>query len=139
MRKAVADAGLDEAIVCDSAGLEGWHVGKAPDPRAVRAASLRGYDMVEQRARRFAASDFHIFDLLVGMDSGHLDLIESVRPPLAAAPAARFLDFSPHLVARVGPDVPDPYFGDEADFELALDLIEQGTGGLLAAIRREYL
>ena len=95
--------------------------------------------MVELRARRFSAPDFHAFDLLIGMDSGHIDLIEAARPPQAKVTAARFLDFTPALVRRAGHDVPDPYSGDEADFEHALDLIEQGTPGLLAAVRSTYL
>jgi protein-tyrosine phosphatase len=135
MRKAIEDAGLSQLIECDSAGLEQWHVGKAPDPRAVRAASQRGYEMIELRARLFDRQDYCDFDLLIGMDAGHVTEIERARPRGATARTARFLEFSPKLSARVGPDVPDPYLGPEADFEYALDLIEQGTPGLLAAVR----
>ena len=31
--------------------------------------------------------------------------------------------------------VPDPYYGDEKDFEFALDLIEDGCIGLLAKLQ----
>ena len=37
-----------------------------------------------------------------------------------------------------GGDVPDPYYGDDADFERALDLIEQGITGLLSVIRESH-
>ena len=139
LRKAVAEAGLTECIACDSAGTEAWHAGKAPDPRAVRAASLRGYEMVDLRARALNPRDFAVFDLLIGMDSGHIDDLRQMRPPEAKGRVALFLSFSPAIVADRGPDVPDPYFGGAADYEHALDLIEAGTPGLLAALERDYL
>jgi protein-tyrosine phosphatase len=135
LRKCAAEAGLSDRIVCDSAGMEGWHVGRAPDPRAVRAANLRGYDMVELRARVLERRDFANFDLLIGMDRGHLKALERQRPLRSAGKVALFLSFSPELAAARGADVPDPYGGDAADFEHALDLIEQGMPGLLAALR----
>lgn len=136
LRKHAEEAGLSDRIVCDSAGMVGWNVGRAPDPRAVRAAALRGYEMVELRARLFDRSDFAKFDLLIGMDQGHIEALEKLRPTRSKGRVALFLSFSPQLAAAQGADVPDPYGGDGADFEHALDLIEQGMPGLLAALRK---
>lgn len=44
---------------------------------------------------------------------------------------SRLMDWSIGLAGR---DVPDPYYGDEAEFEAALDLIEKGLDGLIARI-----
>jgi len=44
-----------------------------------------------------------------------------------------FLDYAPRADMR---DVPDPYYGGEAEFEVALDLIELGARGLLEALSR---
>lgn len=139
MRKAAAEAGLADRVFCDSAGLADWQAGKGADPRAVRAGFLRGYELVECRARAIDDQDFQDFDLLIGMDSGHTRHLQKLRPREALARIARFLDFSPEIAAANGPDVPDPYTGTEADFEHALDLIEQGTPGLLDALRRDFL
>lgn len=139
LRQMAEDAGLAARIVCDSAGTEDWHAGKAPDPRSVRAASMRGYHMVELRARLLEAADFAAFDLLIGMDSGHVERLAKMRPRGAQSQVAAFMSFAPDLIARYGDDVPDPFPGTEEDFEHALDLIEQGTQGLLAALRRDYL
>ncbi len=135
LRARVAEAGLADRILCDSAGMEGWHVGRAPDPRAVRAAALRGYEMVELRARLFERRDFASFDLLIGMDRGHMEVLERLRPARSVGRVALFLSFSPALAAAHGADVPDPYCGGEADFEHALDLIERGMPGLLATLQ----
>lgn len=138
LRKAVAEAGLRERIGCDSAGMGGWHSGRAPDPRAVKAASSRGYDMVEIRARKLNRADFKDFDLLIGMDGSHLGDLKKLRPFRARGRVALFLSFSPDIVSSQGADVPDPYCGDEKDFERALDLIERGTPSLLAAIESDF-
>ncbi len=139
LRKSVADAGSLDRIACDSAGMGDWHAGRAPDPRAVRAASLRGYEMVEIRARKLSRPDFTDFDLLIGMDSGHIEELEKLCPRKVRGRVALFLSFSPDIMSSHGADVPDPYCGCDSDFEYALDLIEQGTPGLLAALKKDYL
>ncbi len=139
MRKIVTDAGLRDRIECDSAGMGDWHAGRAPDPRAVRAASLRGYDMVEIRARKLSRPDFADFDLVIGMDGGHIEELKKLRPCKARGQVALFLSFSPDIASSDGADVPDPYNGSESDFEYALDLIERGISSLFAALKRDYL
>jgi protein-tyrosine phosphatase len=135
-RGMIRDAGLARGIVVDSAGTHGWHVGDPPDPRAVDHAARRGYDLAGLRARRLDTGDFHDFDLLLAMDRGHLRHMERQRPGTAPARLGLFLDLAP---GREGTEVPDPYYGDATDFERALDLIEEGAAGLVAAIRRGAL
>ena len=43
----------------------------APDPRTVRAARARGYDLSDLRARTVRGDDFSRFDLLLALDRGH--------------------------------------------------------------------
>ncbi|MFQ5774824.1 MAG: low molecular weight protein-tyrosine-phosphatase [Kiloniellaceae bacterium] len=140
LRKMAADAGLAGRIECDSAGTHAWHAGLAPDPRAVRAGAERGYELVSLRARRLSEDDFRAFDLIIAMDRGHDSHLEARRPADGAAAGVRLLlDFAPEAAAAHAGDVPDPYHGGPADFEHALDLIEAGVRGLLAALRRDYL
>ena len=80
LRHRLVDHGLDARVAVDSAGLGNWHVGDPPDSRAIARAKLRGYDVTAQRARQFAASDYHDFDLILGMDAGHLAAMERRRP-----------------------------------------------------------
>jgi protein-tyrosine phosphatase len=37
-------------------------------------------------------------------------------------------------IGLAGRDVPDPYYGDAAEFDAALDLIEKGCEGLVRRI-----
>ena len=75
-RKLAADAGMAEAVVADSAGTHGYHVGEPPDTRAQKAAAKRGYDLSGLRARRIEDADFRRFDLLEDAASG---LLRSLR------------------------------------------------------------
>jgi len=129
--------GMAEQIEVDSAATHGYNVGLAPDPHAVRAAALRGYEMIALRARQVCIADHHRFDLMLAMDRDNLRHMERQRPPDGHARLALLLDYAPETAAMFGHEVPDPYGGDARDFEFALDLVEQGVRGLLNAIRAQ--
>ncbi len=135
----LAEAGLGARLTVDSAGLEGWHAGDPPDPRAIASAVARGYDLTPQRARLFAPSDFKRFALILGMDRDHVSALRARRREDAANRVRLFLDFLPPDDPQFGRDVPDPYYGDMSDYELSLDLIERGTPGLIEALGRDFL
>jgi protein-tyrosine phosphatase len=132
-RKLVADARLSEAIVADSAGTHGYHVGEPPDPRAQEAAAARGYDLSALRARRIERADFQRFDLIVAMDRGHLAILSGLAEPSSAPKLKLMMSYASGYGDR---DVPDPYYGDPQDFERVLDMLEDAARGLLEAIGR---
>ncbi|AZU02571.1 protein tyrosine phosphatase [Glycocaulis alkaliphilus] len=126
-------AKLNKSMMFDSAGTGDWHAGESPDPRAVEAAARRGYDIAGQRARALSDEDFARFDHIIGMDAGHKRWLVTARDVrrLEERPVSMLMDWS---VGLAGKDVPDPYYGDGAAFEHALDLIEKGVDGLLRRI-----
>src|SRR5262245_34198855 len=132
-RKLVADAGLSDAIVADSAGTHGYHVGEPPDPRSQEMAAQRGYDLSTLRARKVERADFERFDLLVAMDSGHLAILSRLGEPSSAHKLKLMMSYASGFRET---DVPDPYYGGAEDFELVLDMLEDAGRGLLDAIRR---
>ena len=132
-RHAVRAAGMDALVTVDSAGTHGYHIGDPPDPRSVAAARARGVMIDDLRARKMVKEDAGRFDLILAMDRGHLSHIHRVIPPGSRAKASLFLDFAPEAAWR---EVPDPYYGGAADFELVLDLVEQGVRGLLTHVQR---
>ncbi|MBT0961372.1 low molecular weight protein-tyrosine-phosphatase [Denitromonas iodatirespirans] len=124
--------GLDGVVSVDSAGIQGSHVGEAPDPRSQRAAAIRGYDLSRQRARKLTEADFAEFDLLLAMDRGHLRAMQHKCPPEHQAKLRLFLSFAPECDRQ---DVPDPYYGAGHGFDEVLDLCESGVQGLLDTLR----
>jgi protein-tyrosine phosphatase len=130
-RHMVAEAGLAHLIETASAGTIGYHVGEPPDGRAQLAARRRGYELNRIRARRVAKSDFERFDLLVAMDREHHEHLARLAPEEQAHKVRLLLDYASNASVR---DVPDPYYGGPQGFETVLDLIEDASRGLLAAL-----
>lgn len=137
MEHMVAEAGLSSFIEIDSCGVGSWHVGQLPDSRMRRHGAQRGY-RVDHRARQFSKEDFDNFDRIIVMDADNYRAVTS----MASNPAqvSRVVPMGNFLEPDGGyTTVPDPYYGGDADFELALDLIEQGCHRLLADIKKQSL
>ena len=130
----VDEADLNRHIKIDSAGTHAYHVGEGPDRRAMQAAAKRGFELGGQRARRVEEADFTRFDYVLAMDSSNLDDLLSICPQQYRAKVRLFLEFAENPLTQ---DVPDPYYGGGQGFERVLDLIEAGSRGLLADIRRQ--
>ncbi len=128
MRRLADEAGLGNRVRLDSAGTHAYHVGKAPDARAVAAALGRGIDIRHQRARKVVAEDFHAFDYILAMDADNLRLLRELQPAGSRAEVQLLLNYS-----RLDPGgaVPDPYYGGAAGFERVLDLLEEANQVLL--------
>jgi len=133
-RHQVAQAGLSQLILADSAGTIDSHAGDAPDQRARTAAARRGYDLAALRARRVTPQDFEIFDYLLAMDRENLAYLHRVSPAEHRRKINLFLEFSTDASVR---EVPDPYYGRADGFERVLDLAEDASRGLLAHIMEQ--
>ena len=124
LRALAKKRGLDGSIRIASAGTHDYHVGEPPDPRTVRHAHKRGYDLSTQRAQQVAREHFHEFDYILAMDRGHLRMLKAFAPRDATAKLGLFLEASGQWR---GEDVPDPYYGDVAGFEQVLDMVEEAA------------
>lgn len=131
MRRLVAEAGMEDRILLDSAGTHGYHIGKPPDPRAQEAAKKRGYDLSSLRARQIEPVDFESFDLLLGMDFNNLDRLQTMCPPPYQPKLGMLMGYARQHKAPV---VPDPYYRSAVDFERVLDYVEDACHGLLRAL-----
>jgi protein-tyrosine phosphatase len=130
-RHLARERGVLERLRIDSAGTHDYHVGEAPDPRAVEHAARRGYDLSALRARQVSRSDFDAFERILAMDRGHLRQLKAVAPAGATARISMFLDHSGNWR---GLDVPDPYYGGGRGFEEVLDMVEEASARLLDEI-----
>ncbi|WP_020210364.1 low molecular weight protein-tyrosine-phosphatase [Gilvimarinus chinensis] len=135
-RAELAKQQLVDEVATDSAGTAAWHVGKAPDTRAIAAAAERGINISSLRARQVDAADFEAFDYVLAMDESNLMDLKALRPAHYTGTLALFLDFAADAAER---EVPDPYYGGAEGFEHVLDLVEQASVGLLEDIRKRHL
>jgi len=80
MRARAEARGLGDRVRIASAGTHDYHVGEAPDPRSVRHAAERGYDLSDLRASQVSPEDFGAYDYILAMDRGHLRILKSMAP-----------------------------------------------------------
>lgn len=133
MRHRIAEAGLDDEIVVESAGTGSWHVGHAPDARASAEARARGVAMAG-RARQFEAADFARLDLVLAMDAQNAADLRALAPDDAAAAKVRLLrEFDPSAAGDLS--VPDPYYGGVDGFTEVFDMVDRACRGLLDHLR----
>ncbi|MEW9517489.1 low molecular weight protein-tyrosine-phosphatase [Streptomyces tubercidicus] len=136
-RARLAEAGLDGLVEVDSAGTGGWHEGDGADPRTVAVLRAGGYEHAHT-ARQFHASWFDRLDLVIALDSGHLRELRRLAPTPRDAAKVRLLrtyGTGTATDATDDLDVPDPYYGGFEGFEECLEMVEEASDGLLAAVR----
>lgn len=133
MAHLVDQAGLGDAILIESAGTGGWHVGDRADPRARAEARTRGVPM-RHAAQKFTARDFARFDLILAMDRENRDDLLAIVPDDDAPAKVRLLrSYDP--TAPPDAEVPDPYYGGAAGFADVFDMVERACAGLLTTLR----
>jgi protein-tyrosine phosphatase len=127
LRHQAAGRGIAHLIETESAGTGGWHQGDPPDRRSITVARRHGIDISRQSARQLRLGDFNSFDLIFAMDRDNLRNIVRLAPHDSSADIHLFMDF----VAGTSRDVPDPYYGDDSDFEAVFAMIDEGCRALL--------
>lgn len=123
----------NDRYVIDSAGTHGYHVGEPPDHRTIRICDQNGISTTGQTARQLKQPDFENFDLILGLDRGHVAHMQSMAPqPEHHKKLALLMEYC----LGQNTDVPDPYYGGIQDFQTVFtmldhaltQLIEKGSG-----------
>lgn len=129
-RHYVREAGQDQRIHIDSAGILSYHAGDPSDSRMRAAATRRGY-VLDSIARQITSADIREYDLIVPMDHDNLYQLER----MAGGPSSHILLLGSFIIDardnRYAQAVPDPYYGGSQGFEKVLDLIESACPAML--------
>ena len=131
MQSIVKQQGLEQEIVCDSAGTFDYHRGKPADARMQKHARLRGYELISI-SRPFEDEDFELFDWIITMDEDNYQQIKWFdQSNNYTDKIRRMKDFCSSTQVS---EVPDPYYGGDHGFENVLDILEDTCQGLLEFI-----
>jgi len=131
-RQEVARRGLEVEI--DSAGTGGWHVGHPPDRRAQAVALRNGVDIAGYRGRQVTPEDFRRFTHIVALDRANLADLKALAPSDGTAELLLLLDA---VEGRKGKSVTDPYYGDDAGFDVTWSDAVAGARGLADLIEEK--
>lgn len=133
-------AGLADVAV-DSAGISDEEHGHPIDPRAARVLAAHGYRVPAHRAKRITAADLAERDLVLAMTSSHARAVRLLARGDDALPGRvrMYRSFDPSAGTE-GPehllDMDDPWYGDEAGFEVTLAGIEAAADAVVEHVRQ---
>lgn len=123
----ISQRGLERHFLADSCGTSHYHIGDPPDPRTLHNARQNGVP-IQHLGRQLRPTDLDRFDWIFAMDrSNHHNILTLAR-------AEHHVKV--HLMRRWDPqpdshDVPDPYYGDERDFQEVFAILSRSIDAFL--------
>ncbi len=132
-QKAIAQ-GLAGRLSLASAATHDFNAGESIDFHAQKHAMRRGYDLSGLTAKLLQPEDFERFDLILAMEESNLLTLRLSCPPRFQHKLHYFTQYCSEPVSQ---DVPDPFYGQQDDFEQVLDVIEDGCEGVLSAVQEK--
>ncbi|WP_458316405.1 low molecular weight protein-tyrosine-phosphatase [Mycolicibacterium brisbanense] len=121
----ISQRGLADRVRVSSAGTGNWHAGDGADHRACKVLRAHGYP-TDHRAAQMNADHLGA-DLVVALGRNHARIL--TEHGVDAHRLRMLRSFDPRSAAHT-PDVEDPYYGTQADFEDVLAVIEASLPGL---------
>jgi protein-tyrosine phosphatase len=119
----------------DSAGTAAYHIGNPPDLRMIQTAKANGIDISGLRARQFTSQDFEDFDRIYVMDqSNYKNVLALANSNADRQKVSLFLD---HLYPNKQLEVPDPYYGNQSDFDAVFTLVNEATEALISDLTND--
>ena len=113
--------------------IHNYHEGKPPFAAACSTARGRGYEIGHLVARQIKPADFDHFDAIMAMDHTNLGNLRAIAPTRSKQKIELLTEYSDRYH---GKEIPDPYGRKPKDYELALDMIEDGCRGLIALLQQ---
>ncbi len=135
MNHLIKKEGLEDKIICDSAGTSSYHIGSPPDSRMKSAAKKRGINL-KGKARQFEEFDLEFYDLILAMDKSNYQNILRLDYKKKYSDKVKLMcDFATQHTDK---EVPDPYYGGESGFDYVIDLLLDSCSELLNYCRANY-
>ncbi len=120
-------AGLSWSV--ESAGTNSYHTGEPPHPLSQKVAKLNGINISKQRARRFTAADFEIYDKIYALAEDVMDEMRRIAKN-KFDPSKTDLLLN-ELFPGENRGVPDPWYGPEPGYHDAYHLISKACDAII--------
>jgi protein-tyrosine phosphatase len=138
LQAAFAEAGLEDAVVVDSAGTTAYEAGRPIDPRAAR--KLTTHNLVSDRhvAREWRSEWFAERHLILALDVDHYGWLRASAPDEESLSRIRMLrSFDPGLEGcdPLEQGIEDPWYGGHADFEAVWDQVQAAVPGIVRYVQ----
>lgn len=127
--KKINERGIAHLFHVDSCGTGDYHIGQLPDPRTRKNSMANGVTL-EHRCRQITEEDLRHFDLILAMDD--TNYMNILKLDGASEHTAKIRMMRSFEVDTDETNVPDPYFGNERDFQEVFEILDRCTEGLLS-------
>lgn len=129
----INEKGLNHIFEADACGTSDYHIGNSPDSRTTRN-SLKNGVPISHAARQLTTGDLNYFDLILAMDISNYDNILQLPTATANQHKIKLMrEFDPYEPG----EVPDPYYGNEKDFQQVFDILNRSIDNLIVSITQE--
>lgn len=114
----------------DSAGTNGYHAGEPPHRLSQKVAAMHGIDISKQKARDLVPEDFEIFDHIYAMATDVMIEVQFIAGKKFDSEKISLL--MDEVYPGKNRDVPDPWYGPEADYHQVFDMIDKACDKIIS-------
>lgn len=124
--------GMDHLVV-ESCGTADYHVNENPDPRSVKKAREKGFEISHLLGRHFSVTDFEKYDRIFAMDTNNYkDIVRLARTREDMEKVQLMMDL---IYPGKKMNVPDPYYGDYDGFEEVYQMLDKACDAFLKQVK----
>jgi len=119
---------LDLSFEIDSCGTSNYHIGDIPDSRTFAIARKHGIQM-DHIVRQLTLEDLEAYDYILAMDRNNFQNI--LRLSDNAVHKEKVFMMREFDSIDKGKEVPDPYYGNEREFQDVFDMLDRCSDNFL--------
>ena len=128
-------AGLTWSV--ESAGTNSYHTGEPPHKLSQKVALQNGIDISQQRAQKFTANDFEVYDKIYALADDVMDEMKRIAKNKFDPSKAELLMNEIYPGKNI--DVPDPYYGPEAGYHEVYKMIDKVCEAIISKYKSAEL
>lgn len=129
--------GFNSIFEADSCGTSSYHVGSLPDSRSIATAQKHSIQL-NNKARQICSNDLKYYDFILVMDHlNYEDVINNIQDEFCKNKVFLLRSFDQAVSDDY--NVPDPYYGTEADFEEVFEICQRSISGFMTYLINQKL
>jgi protein-tyrosine phosphatase len=124
----VKERELEHLFEIDSCGTSNYHIGDPPDSRTIANAVKNGIS-IQHLGRQLCVDDLSYYDVILAMDNANVQSIRGLKSANDFAHKIQLMrNYDPD---NKGAEVPDPYHGNENNFQDVFEIVNRSADALL--------
>jgi protein-tyrosine phosphatase len=124
----ISKKGLAHLVEADSCGTANYHVGDSPDHRTIANARRNGI-IIDHAGQQLQEQHITDYDFILAMDQSNFQNILGLKG--AEAHRKKILMMRSFDASRDDDAVPDPYYGDERDFQRVFEILDSSMDSFI--------